>query len=253
MVSLPLLQGIFPTQGLNPGIPHCRQILYQVSYQGSPYGVGSLSLLQWIFPTQGSNPGLPYCRWIFYQLSHKESPRILAWVAYTFSSGSSGPRNRTGVSCVAGRFFTKWAVREALLPPKWWWCVELWAECLCACVLCAVCCQSFLTLCDPTHCSPLGSSVHGISQAIILEWVAISYSRAYSPPRDWTCVSCVSCLGRRILYHCTTWEVLYSCCLYIYRHVGAALFSASKFYGFHIIPLHFTNMTPAVDNITLMG
>ena len=37
-------------------------------------GVGSLSLLQRIFPTQGSNPGLPHCRWIFYQLSHKGSP-----------------------------------------------------------------------------------------------------------------------------------------------------------------------------------
>ena len=50
-------------------------------------GVGSLSLLQGIFPTQGSNPGLPHCRQILYQLSHKGSPRILEWV--TFSSGSS--------------------------------------------------------------------------------------------------------------------------------------------------------------------
>ena len=37
--SLSLLQGIFPTQGLNPGLPHCRQILYQLSYRGSPYGI----------------------------------------------------------------------------------------------------------------------------------------------------------------------------------------------------------------------
>ena len=49
---------------------------------GQSTGVGSLSLLQGIFPTQGSNPGLPHCRWIFYQLSHKRSPRILVWVAY---------------------------------------------------------------------------------------------------------------------------------------------------------------------------
>ena len=42
-------------------------------------GVGSLSLLQGIFPTQGSDPGLPHCRWILYQLSHKGSPRILEW------------------------------------------------------------------------------------------------------------------------------------------------------------------------------
>ena len=55
-------------------------------------GVGSLSLLQGIFPTHGSNPGLPHCRQILYQLSHKRSPRILAWVAYPFSSKSSQPR-----------------------------------------------------------------------------------------------------------------------------------------------------------------
>ena len=73
---------------------------------GQNTGVGSLSLLREIFPTQGSNPGLPHCRWIFYQLSHKGSPRTLEWGAYPFSSGSSRPRNRTGVSCIAGGFFT---------------------------------------------------------------------------------------------------------------------------------------------------
>ena len=51
--------------------------------------VGSLYLLQGIFPTQGSYPGLPHCRRILYQLSHKGSPRILEWVAHPFSSGSS--------------------------------------------------------------------------------------------------------------------------------------------------------------------
>ena len=52
-------------------------------------GVGSCSLLQGIVPTQGSNPGLLHCRQIFYQLSHQGSPRILEWVTYSFSSGSS--------------------------------------------------------------------------------------------------------------------------------------------------------------------
>ena len=66
-------------------------------------GVGSLSLLQGIFPTQGSNPGLPHCRQILHQLSHQGSPRILEWVAYPFSRGSSWPRNQTGVFCIAGR------------------------------------------------------------------------------------------------------------------------------------------------------
>ena len=48
---------------------------------GQNTGVGSLSLLQGFFPTQGSSPGLPHCRQILYQLSHKGSPRILEWVA----------------------------------------------------------------------------------------------------------------------------------------------------------------------------
>ena len=69
---------------------------------GQNTGVGSLSLLQGIFPTQGLSPGLLHCRQILYQLSHKGSPRILEWVAYPFSSGSSRLRNQTGVSCIAG-------------------------------------------------------------------------------------------------------------------------------------------------------
>ena len=69
-------------------------------------GVGSLSLLQGIFLTQESNRGLLHCRRILYQLSHQGSPRILEWAAYPFSRGSSQPRNQTGVSCIAGGFFT---------------------------------------------------------------------------------------------------------------------------------------------------
>ena len=80
---------------------------------GQNTGVGSLSLLQGIFPTQGLNWGLLHCRQILYQLSHKGSPRILEWVAYPFSSRSSWSRNWTVVSCTAGRFFTNWAIREA--------------------------------------------------------------------------------------------------------------------------------------------
>ena len=57
------------------------------------------------------------------------------------------------------------------------------------------------TLCSPTDCSPPGSSVHGIFQARVPEWVAISYSRGSSRPTDQTHVSCVSCTGSQILYH----------------------------------------------------
>ena len=79
---------------------------------GQNPAVGSSSLLQGIFPTQGWNPGLPHCRQFLYQLSHERSLRILEWVAYPFSSGSSQPKNWTWVSCIADRFFTNWAIRE---------------------------------------------------------------------------------------------------------------------------------------------
>ena len=112
---------------------------------GQNTGVGSLSLLQWIFPTQGMNPGLLHCRHILYQLRQKGIPRtlewvkmevkvaqlcptlcdpitvlrilqarILEWVAFPFSRGSSQLGDWTQVSWIACRFFTSWATREAL-------------------------------------------------------------------------------------------------------------------------------------------
>ena len=83
--------------------------------QGKPKntGVGSLPLLQGIFPTQRLNSGLPHYRWIFYQLSHKGSPWIMEWVFDPFSSRSSQCRNWTRFSCIAGRLFTNWAKKEA--------------------------------------------------------------------------------------------------------------------------------------------
>ena len=65
-----------------------------------------------------------------------------------------------------------------------------------------------LTLETSNDCSPLGSSVHGISQAIILEWIGISFFRGSSQPRDETHVSCI---GRRILHHCATWKAHINC------------------------------------------
>ena len=74
----------------------------------------SHSLLPGIFPVQGLNPGLLHCRQLIYQLSNQGSPRILEWVAYPFSSGSSQPRNRIRVSFIAGGLFTSLATREDL-------------------------------------------------------------------------------------------------------------------------------------------
>ena len=73
----------------------------------------------------------------------------------------------------------------------WFW----WAGS--ACVHAQLC----LTLCDPMDYCPPDSSVHGISHAKIMEWAAITFSRGSSQPRDWTHVSCISCIGRHILYH----------------------------------------------------
>ena len=79
---------------------------------GQNTGLGSLSLLQGIFPTQGLNLGLPHCRQNFLPAVPQGKPRILERVAYPFSSGSSQPRNQTRVSWIAGGFFTNWAMRE---------------------------------------------------------------------------------------------------------------------------------------------
>ena len=108
MGSLSLHQGIFPTQGSNPGLLHCRRILYCLSHQGS------LRILEWVaFPFSRGSSQLRdrtqvsrHCRWVLYQLNHKGSPRILEWIAYPFSSRSSPLRSRTRVSCIAGGFFT---------------------------------------------------------------------------------------------------------------------------------------------------
>ena len=85
--SCSLLQVIFPTQGLNPGLPTLQADSSPAEPPGKPKntGVGSLSLLQWIFPTQEWNQGLLHCRWILYQLSYQGSPderakEIMMWV-----------------------------------------------------------------------------------------------------------------------------------------------------------------------------
>ena len=80
--------------------------------------------------------------------------------------------------------------------------LKILKECVCVCVY-AQC----LILCNLLDCSPPGSSIHGILQAKILEWVAISYSGGLSNPGiEPRSLVCVSWIGRQILYHCTTWE-----------------------------------------------
>ena len=71
-------------------------------------------------------------------------------------------------------------------------------------LVCAKSLQLYPTVCNPMDCSLLGSFVHGILQVRVLEWIAISFSRASSWPRDRIRVSCI---GRRVLYHWATRKV----------------------------------------------
>ena len=89
--------------------------------------------------------------------------RILEWVAVPFFRGSSQPRDLTQVSHIAAEFFTSWATGEALKGAS----------------AAAKSLQSCPTLCDPIDGSPPGSPIPGIVQAGILEWVAISFSKAW--------------------------------------------------------------------------
>ena len=128
--------------------PHRLQpirLLPPWNFPGKSTGVGCHFLLHGIFPAQGSNPGLPHCRQIL---------------------------------------FTIWATRVTYI-----WNIYV-------CIWSSMCAQSCPTLYHPVNCSPPGSSVHGISQARILEWVTISSCRGSSWPRDRISIFCVSCIDR---------------------------------------------------------
>ena len=107
--------------------------------------------------------------------------RILEWVAIPFSKGSFRPRDRTWVSCIAGGFFTVRASREALLIQF----PQQHSEGFIV-VRSLSCVQLF---CDPMDCSPLSTSVCGISQARILEWAAISsFRRSFKTQESNSCL-----------------------------------------------------------------
>ena len=109
--------------------------------------------------------------------------RILEQVASPSSRGFSWPRDWTWVSHIIGRFFSIWATEEEAFYQHSQWLKNYLCHVLC---LVAQWCQ---ILCDPVDCSPPGSSVHGVSTARILEWVAMPSSRGSSQPRDRTQVS----------------------------------------------------------------
>ena len=85
--------------------------------------------------------------------------------------------------------------------------------------------QLCLTFCHPTDCSLPGSSVHGILQARILEWVAISSSKGSSWPRNWALGSCVPCICRQVPYQLS--------------HKGSPFYLLILFYFFFITKIYF--------------
>ena len=116
--------------------------------------------------------------------------------------------------------------------------------------MCAKSLQLCLTLCDPMDHSPPGSSVHGVLQARILEWVAMPSSMVSSRPRDWTPISHVSWIGRQVLYH---WGHMGSP-LHAYfsssTHLPGLLhseYSFSLYYLSHVESIHVTAVTLVIS------
>ena len=157
--------------------------------------------------------------------------RILEWVAMPSSRGSSQPRYWTQASHIAGRFFTIWATREAhglrslgSQRVRYNWAANTLAyaiifqivdynssrDCqfnlvdLCVCACLVSCFSHVLLFVTPWAVSPPGSSVHGILQVRILQWVAMLSSRGSSQIRNRTLISYSSCA----VYHWATGEVL---------------------------------------------
>ena len=136
---------------------------------GKNTGAGCHSFPQGIFPTQGSNASL-LCLLHCKQLLYHWATRAVLWLPYT-------------------------CIFLLLILPF----LNL--------LICVLVTQSCLTLCDPMDYSPVGSSVHGILQARILEWVAISFSGESSQPRDWIQVSRIA---GRLFTDWATREALWS-------------------------------------------
>ena len=175
---------------------------------GSSRGIFQARILEWVavpysrrssqpwHRTQASNPDLLHCRRILYQLNFKGSPRILEWVTYPFSRGSSCPGIKPGSSALqADSLPTElsgidlnalskqviWVLEKYILiqsfitsgTPTF---ILIVCVCVCVCVCARVCVCSVVSdsLWPHLDWSSPGSSVHGIFQARILKWVAIS-------------------------------------------------------------------------------
>ena len=157
------------TQGSNSSLLHYRQILYHLSYQGSPKGTEAL---RWLLPLQLLGP-----------------LRVVAFNPFFPTTHIPSDDQTHSRDWCRRQFSIQTVLLPLCHPPKK--CTCMYAQSL----------QSCLTLCDTMDCSPPGSSVHGILQARILEWVAMPLSRGSSRPRDRTPVAYGSCFGSQVLEH----------------------------------------------------
>ena len=114
-----LIQGIFPTYGSNPGLLHCRWILYHLSHQRSP------RILEWVASTQESNQSLPHCRWILYPLSYQGSPGSCVDWGKSFCFCEPVPTSINGNN-ESSDIMKSWEARASLSPPG----------CLCCPIFC---------------------------------------------------------------------------------------------------------------------
>ena len=116
--SLSLLLGVFPTLGSNPGLPHCRWILHQLSHKGSPR---ILERVAYLFSSRSSDPGIelgsPACRQILYQLSHQGSPEVevglnqqifMCWAPESLFAGDSGQVTAASILALMPKWDTSW-------------------------------------------------------------------------------------------------------------------------------------------------
>ena len=166
-VAIPFSRGIFPTQGSNPHLLHCRQILYHLSHQGSPSPLLDLFLFCLQTFSQSSFLKFTSSSWSWF-IPALLREGIQGWRVgpHLRVASMSAPKQLLQLLNRLNHLVTPDSLQSHGLQPSRLLC--LWG---------------------------------GILQVRILEWVAMPSSEGSSRPWDQNCVSYVSCIGRRILYH----------------------------------------------------
>ena len=167
---------------------------------------GSLNILWYCLSLGGMKTDIfqscGYC-WVFQTCWHIECGTLTASSSRILNSSTGIPSPplaffivilpKTHLTSHSRMSGSRWVIRPSWLSGLWR--SFLYSQFFCKSI------QSCPTLCDPMGHSPTVSSVHRILQTRILKWVAMSSSRGSSQPRDGTCVSFVSWIGRGIIYH----------------------------------------------------